>query len=77
MIRYSTFITLFFFCTFQSFSQEYWQQEVNYNINVTLDDESHVLYGDISFDYINHSPDTLNKIYIHLWPNAYKDKTSE
>mgnify|MGYP006414877037 FL=1 len=77
MIRYSTFIFLFITCSFYSFSQKYWQQEVNYNINVTLDDKSHVLYGDISFDYINHSPDTLNKIYIHLWPNAYKDKTSE
>ena len=77
MIRYSTFIFLFITCSFYSFSQKYWQQEVNYDINVTLDDKSHVLFGDISFDYINHSPDTLNKIYIHLWPNAYKDKTSE
>ena len=76
MIRYSTFITLFFFCTFQSFSQEYWQQEVNYNINVTLDDKTHSLYGNISIQYVNHSPDTLNEVYIHLWPNAYKDRTT-
>ena len=28
-------------------------------------------------DYQNNSPDTLRYIWIHLWPNAYKnDKTA-
>ena len=57
-------------------SQDYWQQEVNYTISVTLDDENHFLYANEEFEYINNSPDTLRELYIHLWPNAYKDRNS-
>lgn len=55
------------------FSQAYWQQEVNFKIDVKLDDRSHLLTAFESFEYINHSPHTLDFIYIHLWPNAYKN----
>lgn len=54
-------------------AQTYWQQEVNYTISVRLDDKHHMLYGQESFDYINHSPETLDYLYIHLWPNAYRN----
>jgi hypothetical protein len=50
-----------------------WQQEVNYTIQVTLDDQSHMLRGSEEFVYTNNSPATLNSLYIHLWPNAYKN----
>lgn len=53
-----------------------WQQEVNYTINVTLDDQSHMLRGSEEFLYTNNSPNTLEFIYIHLWPNAYKNKNT-
>lgn len=56
--------------------QNYWQQEVNYNITVSLDDKEHTLDGFEKIEYINNSPDTLHFIWFHLWPNAYKnDKT--
>ncbi|RYD73913.1 MAG: M1 family peptidase, partial [Sphingobacteriales bacterium] len=55
-------------------AQQYWQQEVNYNIAVALNDQQHSLKGNIKFEYINHSPDELSFIWIHLWPNGYKDK---
>lgn len=51
----------------------YWQQEVNYRIEVELDDEKHFLYGFEEIEYINNSPDELEFLYFHLWPNAYKD----
>ena len=54
-------------------SQEYWQQEVNYKISVKLDDKNHILHGDESFEYVNNSPNNLDKIYVHLWANAYKN----
>lgn len=57
-------------------AQDYWQQEVNYKINVALDDKTHTLRGFEEFEYINNSPDILNRIYIHIWPNAYKDKNT-
>lgn len=59
-----------------SFAQHYFQQEVNYTINVTLDDVNHALFATESIEYINNSPDNLEFIYMHLWPNAYKDHTT-
>lgn len=55
------------------FSQDYWQQEVHYTIDVALNEKQRTLKGNLSVQYINHSPDTLTYIWFHLWPNAYKD----
>ena len=54
-------------------AQTYWQQEVNYKISVALDDQKHELQGNEEIEYINKSPYTLDVIYMHLWPNAYKN----
>lgn len=61
-----------------SFGQvAYSQQQVNYDISVTLHDTEKTLDGFITIDYTNHSPDTLFYIWFHLWPNAYKnDRTA-
>ena len=58
-------------------SQDYFQQEVNHKINVTLNDTKHELNGYESVEYINNSPDTLGFLYFHLWPNAYSDNKTE
>ncbi len=52
----------------------YFQQALRVNIKVQLDDQQHQLQGIWSMDYENHSPDTLDFLYIHLWPNAYQNK---
>ncbi len=52
---------------------QYWQQEVNYTIDVSLNDNAHSLDGFEKIEYSNHSPDTLFFIWFHLWPNAYKN----
>ena len=57
-------------------SQDYFQQEVNYTIDVRLDDVNNFLHGFEEFEYVNNSSTSLDKIYIHLWPNAYKNRTS-
>lgn len=51
----------------------YFQQEVNYTIDVTLDDRAHTLTGRIDIEYINRSPSPLSEIWMHLWGNAYKN----
>ena len=57
--------------------QPYWQQEVNYTIDVKLNDSFHTLDGFAKIQYTNNSPDTLHFIWFHIWPNAYKnDKTA-
>ena len=65
-------------CLFLStslFSQQsnYFQQKVDYTIEVTLNDKEHSLSAFETFAYTNQSPNTLDKLYIHLWPNAYKN----
>ena len=57
-------------------SQAYWQQEVNYKIEVTLDDKGHYLRGFETMEYVNNSPQVLELLYIHLWPNAYRNRHS-
>jgi hypothetical protein len=54
-------------------AQSYWQQEVNYKINVRLNDNNHTISAYEEFEYINNSPDKLDFIYVHLWPNAYRN----
>lgn len=73
---YKTFIVLISFlfplCVLAQ-SSEYFQQEVNYKIDVTLNDKEHSLRATMEFEYINNSPDTLHSLIIHLWPNGYKN----
>lgn len=67
-----------FFCN-KAFTQSktYWQQQVNYTINVSLNDVLHSLDGFEKIEYTNNSPDTLSFLWFHIWPNAYKnDRTA-
>ncbi len=58
-------------------AQSYWQQELHYTIDVSLDDQQNSLNGFLKLRYTNHSPDTLSFVWFHLWPNAYKnDRTA-
>jgi hypothetical protein len=60
-------------CFKSSAQTTYWQQKVDYTISVKLDDVKHTLSGYESFVYHNNSPQVLDFIYIHLWPNAYSN----
>lgn len=64
-----------FFQNILSFSQNYFQQTVDYKINVQLDTLKHSLIGYEKITYYNNSPDTLKFIYFHLYPNATRSKT--
>jgi len=59
--------------SYVSFGQDYrWQQRVEYSINVNLNAETHRLKGDQKLVYYNNSPDTLSKVYYHLFFNAFQ-----
>ena len=65
---------LFTFVTAQE--AEYFQQNVDYDIDVTLNDTNHTLTAFEKLIYSNNSPDTLDFIWFHIWPNAYKDDST-
>ena len=54
----------------------YWQQDVAYDISVTLDTTRQLLSGTERVLYQNNSPDTLQNVYFHLFPNAFRDETT-
>lgn len=51
----------------------YFQQNVDYRIAVKLDDSRQMLLSHIDIQYTNNAPVALDRIYMHLWPNAYKN----
>jgi hypothetical protein len=64
-------------CSSIVFAQEkYWQQHVRYNIDVTLNDQDKSLKGFEKIVYKNNSPSSLNFIWFHIWPNAYKNENT-
>jgi hypothetical protein len=71
------FVSLVFLSKSGVAQQPYFQQDVNYTINVKLDDVNNELTADEKIEYTNNSPNTLTFIYMHLWPNAYKDDNTE
>ncbi|WP_316766156.1 M1 family metallopeptidase [Pedobacter frigiditerrae] len=71
-------IFLFLICFgLSSFAQTpYFQQKLNYQINVTLNDIDKTLKGDETIIYKNNSASTLDFIWFHIYPNAYKNETT-
>jgi hypothetical protein len=50
----------------------YWQNRADYLISVSFDPATRILKGSETISYFNNSPDTLNQLIIHLFPNLYK-----
>ncbi len=49
---------------------EYWQQKVDYDIKVTLDDSKQRIDGTETITYHNNSPDQLNYLWVQLDQNV-------
>lgn len=50
----------------------YWQQEAHYVMDIRMDVETHRYTGTQRLTYVNHSPDTLDRVYYHLYFNAFQ-----
>ena len=53
-----------------------WQQRIKYNINVAVDVATNRFKGTEKLEYTNNSPDTLDKVYFHLYWNAFQPGSS-
>ncbi|PCJ27802.1 MAG: aminopeptidase [SAR86 cluster bacterium] len=51
---------------------QYWQQEVDYNIDVTLDENTQRISGTETITYQNNSPDTLSYLWLQLDQNRFR-----
>ncbi|MBL7828473.1 MAG: M1 family metallopeptidase [Saprospiraceae bacterium] len=63
-------------CLLPAQTPAYFQQEVNYTIHVSLDDKQHLLSGAVEFEYVNHAPQAMTEIWVHLWGNAFQSRKS-
>ena len=64
-----------FFCLIirpASAQRAYWQQDVAYQMDVTLDRDGRTLLGHLKFHYCNNSPDTLGELRFHAHYNAMR-----
>ncbi len=50
----------------------YWQQHVDYTMEVDMDVKNYRYMGTQKLVYTNNSPDTLNKVFYHLYFNAFQ-----
>ena len=67
LIIYLSFINIIF-----ANNAGYWQQEVDYKMKVVLIDSARQIACASKIIYTNNSPDTLDRIYMHLYPNAFQ-----
>ncbi|MFT5102895.1 MAG: hypothetical protein ACI86C_000542 [Candidatus Latescibacterota bacterium] len=50
----------------------YWQQKVDYKMEIDMDVESFQYTGKQELTYTNNSPDVLDKVFYHLYFNAFQ-----
>jgi Peptidase family M1 domain len=71
-----SFVIAFLICTQIFGQQDYWQQHLRYNIKAELNDKDKSITGFETLVYKNNSPSTLDFIWFHIWPNAYKNDST-
>jgi hypothetical protein len=53
-------------------SSTYWQQHADYKMDVVMDVKNYQYKGKQELVYSNNSPDTLKRVYYHLFNNAFQ-----
>lgn len=69
-----TFCTLFCLISVTGYGQGkyYWQQRAEYEMDINVDAENHQFTGTQKLTYHNNSPDTLRRVFYHLYFNAFQ-----
>ena len=53
----------------------YWQQKVDYKMTIDIKDDLYQYDGKMKLKYTNNSGQSLNKVYFHLYFNAFQPKS--
>ena len=70
MMKHLTLLLVAFFSF--TVSAQYWQQKVDYTMSVELDAKTADYTGVQKLVYTNNSPETLSKVFYHLYFNAFR-----
>lgn len=54
---------------------QYWQNAANYDIKVSLNDQTHEVKGTVKISYTNNSPDKMDFIWLQLEQNLFNQKS--
>lgn len=65
-------ILAFITVTLNAQNTSYWQQHADYTMNIDMNVENFQYDGVQKIVYTNNSPDTLNKVFYHLFFNAFQ-----
>ncbi|MDA8877325.1 M1 family metallopeptidase [Flavobacteriaceae bacterium] len=65
-------LPLLLFTAFFQSNAQYWQQAADYTMEVSLDTETANYSGVQTLVYTNNSPETLHKVFYHLYFNAFR-----
>lgn len=72
-MKKTIFLSLAFFGFATAFAQScYWQQHADYKMDVSMDVKTYRYQGKQELVYTNNSPDTLRRVFYHLYPNAFQ-----
>lgn len=71
-IALTLLFTLILVTTGISQNRTYWQQEVDYTMEIDVDARNHQFSGTQTLVYTNNSPDVLDRVYYHLYFNAFQ-----
>ncbi|MDO6736741.1 M1 family metallopeptidase [Wenyingzhuangia sp. 2_MG-2023] len=55
-----------------SANAQYWQQKTDYKMDIDMDVKTYQYLGKQKITYKNNSPETLTKVYFHLYNNAFQ-----
>lgn len=72
MKNHQFLLVIFCMMATAGFSQSYWQQAVDYKMDIDFDVKRNQFSGTQQLVYTNNSPDTLKKVFYHLYFNAFQ-----
>ena len=64
--------TVFITISFYAQNTTYWQQQADYTMEIDMNVENYQYDGVQKLEYTNNSPDTLDKVFYHLFFNAFQ-----
>src|ERR1700722_8736977 len=77
MTKRSILLGVIICCQVTAWAQpDRWQQHVKYTMNINMDVNTNQFTGKENLVYTNNSPDKLEKVFYHLYWNAFQPNSA-